>query len=452
MAAPISIAIVGRPNVGKSALFNALVGRKLAIVHDEAGVTRDFVASRTNIEGRACEIIDTGGIGSAPDPDFARQTHQAAERALGEADVLLLVVDGRAGLTPLDEELARRLRGAEKPVILVVNKIDNPKREDEITDFLRLGFEHVVGVSAVHARGVRELAGLAASLVPCGEEGEADERTDRVPRVAVVGKPNAGKSSLVNAILGDERVIVSEIAGTTRDSVDVPFVLKGRPYVFVDTAGLRHRSRHNTSVEVFSAMRAEKSIRSADLCILVADCSAGITSQDKRIAGLVEEAGKSVVLVLSKWDLVEAERPGREARDEYVEETRRNLFFVRHAPVVRISSRTRHGLGQLFEAIGNVREAAASSTGTRASNRILGEAMERQSPPVRQNRRFKILYATQINHEDARPFAPVEFLLFVNDRSLITPAYENYLKAAIRSAHPLSGVPIHFLYRRRQQS
>jgi len=446
------IAIVGRPNVGKSALFNALVGRKLAIVHDQAGVTRDFATAQGQFGGRPCEVIDTGGIGSAPDPDFAKQTHVAAERALDEADVLLLVVDGRAGVTPLDEELARKLRSSRKPVVLVVNKIDNPKREDEVTDFLRLGFEHVAGVSAVHARGIDELGQLALSLAQETGEGEELHQLTAAPRIAVVGKPNAGKSSLVNAILGDERVIVSEIAGTTRDSVDVPFELKGEPYTFIDTAGLRHRSRHNTSVEVFSAMRAERSIRSADLCILVADCSAGITSQDKRIAGLVEEEGKSVILVLSKWDLVEAERPNREEREEYLAEARRNLFFVRYAPVVRLSSRSGHGLGKLFEAIREVRSAAAEQIGTGALNRILRTAMEKQSPPLKQSRRFKLLYATQVVHEPPRPFAPAEFLLFVNDRSLITPAYETYLKAAIRSAQRLPGVPIHFRYRRRQQS
>lgn len=447
------VAIVGRPNVGKSALFNRLAGRKLAIVHDQAGVTRDFVSATARLGQTDCEIIDTGGIGSDPDPDFARSTHRAAERAVREADLILFIVDGLDGATPLDEELARTLRSSGKPVLLVVNKIDNPRREAEVVDFARLGFAEVAAVSAAHGRGAEELARQAEAMLP--ERSPDEPRTPSEaagPRIAVVGKPNAGKSSLVNAILGDDRVIVSEIAGTTRDSVDVPFRWKGEPFTFIDTAGLRHRSRHNTSVEVFSAMRAEKSIRSADLCLLVADAAAGITGQDKRVAGMVEEAGKAVIVVLSKWDLVEQRGGGRQTRNQQLEEALQELFFVRYAPAVTLSALRKKGLDVLLREIIRVRDAARQPIGTGPLNRTIRTAIERQSPPLRGNRRFKILYATQLLPSEPRPFAPAEILLFVNDPKLVTDSYTQYLKRAIRADFPLPGVPIHFHFRRRQES
>ena len=279
--------LVGRPNVGKSALFNRLAGRRISIVHDQPGVTRDRIEAVCQLGPSPFAIVDTGGIGAAPDPDFAEATHRAADDALEGADVVLFVVDGKDGLLPLDTELAAKLRRAARPVLLVVNKLDNPKHDDLENEFRQLGFPAVVGVSAVHGRGTDDLLASIGQAFGREDEGTAPPENALPPRIVIIGRPNVGKSSLTNALLGRERAIVSSIAGTTRDSLEVPCELGGRPYLLLDTAGIRHRSRHNTSVEVFSVMRSEEAIRMADVCVLVIDAQSGVTEQDKRIAGLV---------------------------------------------------------------------------------------------------------------------------------------------------------------------
>lgn len=445
------IAIVGRPNVGKSALFNRLAGRKISIVHDQPGVTRDRITAVCKLGPHPFEIVDTGGIGFEPDPDFATETHFAADVAIESADVLLFVVDGQDGSTPLDEDLAKRIRSAGKPVILVVNKVDHEGKESVVVDFARLGFESPVPVSAAHGHGVKLLVDRIADAVELEEDEEELER-GAVANIAVIGKPNVGKSSLVNAILNDKRTIVSEIAGTTRDAVDIPYEHGGKKFLFVDTAGIRHRSKHDTSVEVFSVMRSENAIHRADLCVLVIDGSTGVTSQDKRIAGMIQEARRAALIVINKWDLVkpregESERDALKAR---LDQIRGDLFFLDYAPVVILSAKDRTNIPRLFTTIEKMRQHATRKLGTGELNRLLADAVIRQPPPYRGNKRFKILYATQIQAPEWRPFGRVELLLFVNDPTKLPDSYKQYLSKVIRSHREYPGLPIIFKLRGRK--
>jgi GTP-binding protein len=462
-----SVAIVGRPNVGKSALFNRLAGRKISIVHDQPGITRDRLVALSDARyGAPFEIIDTGGIGADVDGSFSARVQLEAGIALEAADVVLLVVDGRAGVTPVDQALVQRLRRAHKPVLLIVNKIDEEMHAPLEAEFARLGFAEVYGVSAAHGRGMRELVsaivdhldrGAGAGSTP--DEAEvsrgAAEGELRAPRLAIVGRPNVGKSSLTNAILGQDRTIVSEIAGTTRDAVDVQCVFNKRPYVLIDTAGIRHRGKRDNSAEIFSVMRSEESIRRADLCILVIDASAGVTAQDRQIAGLIQRANKPCVVAVNKWDLLvpdEDSRAGvRTFREEWLQEARAQLFFMAHVPLIALSALRGGQVGRLFTLIEKVRRAALEPIGTGPLNRLLGAAMELQPPPLRANKRFKLLYATQLGEKRDAPIPVPAFLLFVNDPALLVDTYRKYLENKIRETFPLPGLPIFFKLRGREQ-
>jgi GTPase len=444
-----SVAIVGRPNVGKSALFNRLAARKIAIVHDQPGVTRDRIVAVCRLGRAPFEIVDTGGIGASPDPDFAEQTHAAAQIAIESADLLLFVVDGQHGATPLDLELAQRLARWRQRVILVVNKVDTPKHEVFTADFARLGFSKTLGVSAAHGRGVLELVEAIESLLPAEESTPPHD----APKLAFVGRPNVGKSSLVNAILGDQRSVVSEIPGTTRDAIDTAGEWNGKPFIFCDTAGIRHRSKHDASVEVFSVMRSEQAIKRADLCVLVLDATAGILSQDKKIAGLIQKSGKACIIALNKWDLVQSQA-GLEAGllREHMARVRENLFFLDYAPVVALSAKTQGKVSRLFTTIEKIRQHATRRTGTGELNRFLRAVMERQPPPLRAKRRFKLLYATQVLAEKPHPFQLPVFLLFVNDPRLLPESYLNYLRARLRERWEFPGLPIYLRLRGRDRS
>lgn len=444
------IAIVGRPNVGKSALFNRLAGKKISIVHDQPGVTRDRIFSVCRLAQEPFEIIDTGGIGSDPDPEFSSQTHLAADMAIASADVLLLVVDGLAGRVPLDEELASRLRSAGKPLILVINKIDESVHEGLPSDFARLGFRHQCAVSAAHGRGISGLIECIVRLAPPDGEVAPELPEDRPARLAIIGRPNVGKSSLTNAILGDERTIVSEIAGTTRDAIDISYRYADRDYVLCDTAGMRHRSRHNTSVEVFSVMRSEKTLRGADLCLLVVDASQGITGQEKKIAKLVQDAGKGVVIVLNKWDLAESQGTERETMEHYINMVQGGLFFLKYAPIVALSAQTGENMVRLFRSIEKIRQHATRRMGTGELNRYLHECFEGYPPPMRVGRRLKLLYATQVEPSRSGPFAAPEVVLFLNDPKLLAPAYEEFLIRRIREKWEFPGLPIRLRLRGRK--
>ncbi|MFM8458092.1 MAG: ribosome biogenesis GTPase Der, partial [Chthoniobacterales bacterium] len=366
-------------------------------------------------------IVDTGGIGAAPDPDFAEATHRAADDALEGADVVLFVVDGKDGLLPLDTELAGKLRRASRPVVLVVNKLDNPKHDDLEAEFVKLGFPTVVGVSAVHGRGTDDLLeAIEKAFGARDQEAELPE-TKIPPRIVIIGRPNVGKSSLTNALLGSERAIVSDIAGTTRDALEVPCELGGHNYLLLDTAGIRHRSKHNTSVEVFSVMRSEEAIRMADVCVLVIDAQSGVTEQDKRIAGLVQKARKAVVIAVNKADLLPADSKKRDGLKEALEAWQSHLFFLPYAPMVLLSAKTGDNLKRLGTTLEKVRQHATRRLGTGEVNRVIRDAMTLHPPPMKGTRRLKVFYATQLEQTDPRPFAAVKFLFFVNAPGLLTP-------------------------------
>lgn len=443
------VAIVGRPNVGKSALFNRLANKKISIVHDQPGVTRDRIFALCRLGHAPFEIIDTGGIGSEPDPEFAEPTRLAAEAAMASADLILLVVDGLEGITPVDQELARLLRASGKPVGLVVNKLDLEKHEPLVADFSRLGFSESLGVSAAHGRGVPELVRWIDAMLPPQDEVPAEEE-DRAARIVLLGRPNVGKSSLTNAILGDERTIVSETAGTTRDAVDIAYRFADRNYVLCDTAGMRHRSKHNTSVEVFSVMRSERALRSADLCLLILDATQGVTSQEKRIAQLIQKHERPVLLVLNKWDLVAGEGERKELLQRHLGRLREELFFLPYAPAVALSARTGENVTRLFRAIEKIRQHATRRMGTGELNRYLQKCFEVHPPPMRANKRFKLLYATQVEPRRPGPFAPPEVVLFVNHPKLLPQSYQDFLLRRLREKWEFPGLPIRLHLRGRE--
>ncbi len=445
-----TVAILGRPNVGKSALFNLLAGQKISIVHDEPGVTRDRIHAMCRRSEHPFEIVDTGGIGAEPDPDFAEDTRFAADVAMVAADLLVLVVDAQAGATPLDAELGKLMRESGKPVLLVVNKIDNDRQESLASDFTRLGFENPICMSAAHSRGVGELISRIEEKIDLVDEEMAEFVRGEVPRLAIVGRPNAGKSSLVNAILNDKRTIVSDIPGTTRDAVDIPYEYEGEKYLLVDTAGIRHRSKHSTSIEVFSVMRSEQAIERADLNILVIDAVQGVTSQDKKIAGLMQESKKASILVINKWDLIEdTSKEGVKAK---LDEIRGDLFFLDYAPIIVLSALQGTNIPRLFNMIEKMRQHARRKLGTGELNRILKEATDRQPPPYKGTRRFKVYYATQLGAPSGRPFGRIELLLFVNDPRKLSDSYQSYLSSRIRDYREYPGLPIIFKLKGKKSS
>lgn len=464
-ANPRTVAIVGRPNVGKSALFNRLAGEFIAIVHDQPGITRDRIVAECRLGAKPFEIVDTGGIGEIADEQFADRVRTEAELAVATAALVAFVVDGRAGLQNADADLAKFLRRQEVPVLLVVNKLDQAKHNPLVADFGRLGFDNPVSVSAAHGRGIPELVARMEAMLPEAaplEETEEDVdavdtkgrvKKRRVPRVAIIGRPNVGKSSLTNAILKDDRTMVSDIAGTTRDAIDIPHVFNGKRYVLIDTAGIRHRGKHRTSAEVFSVMRSEKSIERADVCIMVIDAADGVTRMDRAIGSLVQKAGKPVILVVNKWDLMEKERGEkamREFRKEFLAEASADLFFLAHAPIVATTAIEKKGVGKVFQVVEELRAAAATATPTGPLNRLMQQAIERQPPPTVSLKRFKLLYVTRAPDENAATPIPIpRFIFFCNDPALLTDSYRRYLEQKLREEYGFAGLPISFRLRGR---
>jgi GTP-binding protein len=447
-----TVAIVGRPNVGKSALFNRLVGRNIAIVHDEPGITRDRLAALSSRGRRPFAVWDTGGIGGAGETELTAQVRTAADSAMRESDVILFVVDAQAGLNPVDQELAKLLRKSKHPVVLVVNKMDHEKHDDLDADFARLGFENSVGISAAHSRGISDLLETVDRLLPASEIERPKTEGTSALSLAIVGRPNAGKSSLINSILRDARTIVSELPGTTRDAVDVLYEHDEENFLLIDTAGMRSRSKHSTSVEVFSVMRAERTIRRADLCVLVIDLTSGVTSQDKRIAGLIQEAEKPCIVVLNKWDLVKPKRGGQKAMERAVIDVRERLFFLEYAPILVASALTGENVDLLFRLIKTVRRAAHVRIGTGVLNRMLRTAFEENPPPMMGTRRLKLFYAAQATGENANAPTAVKFILFVNQPKLLSDTYTRYLERRVRSLSPFPGLPVLFSCRARSES
>jgi GTPase len=441
-----NVAIVGRPNVGKSALFNCLIGRKIAIVHDQPGITRDRISAVCTRGTQPFVAWDTGGIAGAGESELAVQVRHAVQEAIHDSDVLLFLVDAKEGLSPLDQELARILRKSQKPVVLVINKIDTEKHENLAIDFASLGFPQNVSISAAHGRGISELLKTIGQLLPspiAAIDIKHQYSNLRPPvAIAIIGRPNVGKSSLINSILRSERAIVSELPGTTRDSVDISYEGGGQKFVFIDTAGIRRRGKQSSSAEVFSVMRAERSIRRADLCILIVDLTMGVTAQDKRIAGLIQKAGKAAIVVLNKWDLIKPKRREKQAIAQLVDETRARIFFLDYAPVLIASALTGENVQKLFALIENVRRAAQQRIGTGVLNRLLQTAFAANPPPMISSRRLKLFYAAQASGKRDRPLQPPEFVLFVNEPKLLGETYRRYLEARIRKAQPYPGLPI----------
>ena len=438
----MNIAIVGRPNVGKSALFNRIAGRRIAIVHGQAGITRDRISAKCEIGGKTFRLWDTGGIVGAGETQLTDEVRASAELAMAESDLILFVVDGQDGVNPMDRELARLIRKLHKPVLLLVNKIDDPKHEPRADEFSALGFEDVFPISAAHGRGVRELFEKIENFLPAADlKSQAPNLTHPIA-TAILGRPNAGKSSLINALLRDRRAIVSEIPGTTRDAVDIEYEREGKRFLFIDTAGIRARSKHSSSVEVFSVMRAEKTIRRADTCVLVIDAAEGIKAQDRRIAALIQKARKACIIVLNKWDLVRTNRKQRQTMEDAIANARAELFFIDYAPVLVTSALTGEHADKIFKMIERIRRAARAHIGTGKLNRALRAAFAANPPPMVKGKRLKLFYATQSSGNESREFAPPEIVLFVNSPHLLPQPYARFLEAKIRELEPYPGLPI----------
>ncbi len=459
-----TLAIVGRPNVGKSAIFNRMVGRRLAIVHDQPGVTRDRLCAPARITDFQATIVDTGGIGSTLDDGFAKQVAQEADIAMATADMILFVCDCRDNLTPIDLSIAEMLRKSEVPVLLLLNKADTDKQDLNLGEFSALGFEDYVFTSAAHGRGFETLAkklniALKEMKAPRRDEKDTvvdgnatpedepdmEEVTADTPiRVSIVGRPNAGKSSLINAILKDERTIVSEVAGTTRDAIDIPYTREGKNFMLIDTAGMRPRSKRDTSVEVFSAMRSERAIRRSDICLLVLDMSLGVTQQDRRIASIIAKESKPCIIVINKFDLYFPGAAISERKQQAKDDIREQFFFLDYAPIAIVSAKEGKGLTHIFKSIEKVKEESLNMPGTGELNRLLQQAMEKTPPPVHKSygKRLKLYYATTAVNERYSRIPVPTYVLFVNDKRLLTDSYSQYLRRVIRERIKLAGVPI----------
>jgi GTP-binding protein len=455
----INVAIVGRPNVGKSALFNRLAKRRIAIVHDQPGITRDRISTKVEADGKTFILWDTGGIVGAGETQLSEEVRAAAERAIRDSVLVLFLVDAQDGLNPMDEELARLLRKAGKPVFLVVNKIDDAKHENLADEFAALGFERIFSISAAHGRGISSLKDAIALSLPSTSQpltNASPARTSTLQplRIAIVGRPNAGKSSLINAFLGDRRAIVSELPGTTRDAFDIEYDRNNKRYIFIDTAGMRTRSKHSSSVEVFSVMRAERTIERADLCLLVVDAVEGVRAQDRRIAGLIQKARKPCIIVLNKWDLVSArgDRRKRAVMESKIATARAELFFLEYAPVLVTSALTGEHAERIFRLIAKVERAARAHIGTGKLNRLLQSAFGSNPPPMVSGKRLKLLYATQTNASEKHELMAPEFLLFVNSPRLLTQPFARFLESKIRQVEPYPGLPIQLTLRARENS
>jgi len=439
MAKPI-VAIVGRPNVGKSTLFNRLAGKRISIVEDTPGVTRDRIFAESEWLNKHFTIIDTGGIEPASNDQILKQMRRQAEMAIEMADVILLLVDGIQGLTATDREVAQMLFKANKRVLLVVNKIDTNDMPDTFYEFYELGLGEPNVISASQGLGLGDMLDEVVALFPEGKSTEADED---VVKVAFIGKPNVGKSSLVNRLLGEERVIVSNVPGTTRDAIDTSFEVDGKKYVFIDTAGLRKKKKiEDESIERYSVIRTLAAVERADLCLVMIDATVGLTDQDKKIAGFAHDNGKGAIIVVNKWDLVEKDS---KTYLNFERDLRTGLAFMSYAPIVYISALTGQRTHKMLDAINEVYETRRIRVKTGVLNDIIGDAILMNQPPSDKGKRLKIFYATQGSTE------PPHFIIFVNDKELMHFSYQRYLENQIRSHFGFKGTPIWFTCRERSK-
>ena len=438
MSKPI-IAIVGRPNVGKSTLFNKLIGERRAIVEDTPGVTRDRIYGETEWRGRQMVVIDTGGIEPKTDDIILSQMKVQAQIAIEDADVIIFLCDVRTGLTAADRDIAVMLQRSGKPIIPAINKCDSTgSLPYEYYEFYELGFDQdPVAVSPIHGTGTGDLLDACVEKLRDWEDGDP---SDAGIRVAVIGKPNAGKSSLINRFLGENRMIVSDIAGTTRDAVDTRLVSEYGTFTFIDTAGIRRSSRIGDQVEKYSVLRAHMAVERADVCLLLIDASVGITEQDEKIAGIAHEAGKATIIVVNKWDTVEKDNGTVKA---FTDRIRTSLAYMPYAPIVFVSVKTGQRVDNLYDLIKSVYEQANRRINTGALNDVLGEAMMRVQPPTDKGRRLKIYYMTQSS------VAPPTFVLFCNDAELFHFSYQRYIENCLRTAYGFAGTPIVLVIKQR---
>ncbi|MBH0347834.1 ribosome biogenesis GTPase Der [Bacillus thuringiensis serovar muju] len=430
------IAIVGRPNVGKSTIFNRIVGERVSIVEDIPGVTRDRIYSAGEWLNHKFNIIDTGGIDIGDEP-FLTQIRQQAEVAIDEADVIIFMTNGRDGVTAADEEVAKILYRSNKPVVLAVNKVDNPEMRSDIYDFYALGFGEPFPISGTHGLGLGDLLDEAAQHFPKIEEDGYDEDTIRF---SLIGRPNVGKSSLVNALLGQERVIVSNVAGTTRDAVDTPYSKDGKDYVIIDTAGMRKKGKVYESTEKYSVLRALRAIERSDVVLVVLDGEEGIIEQDKKIAGYAHDSGRAVVIVVNKWDAVKKDEKTMKAFEENI---RAHFQFLEYAPIVFLSAKTRKRTQTLIPVIDEVNESHSIRIQTNVLNDVIMDAVAMNPTPTHNGSRLKIFYATQV------AVKPPTFVVFVNDPELLHFSYERFLKNRLRESFGFVGTPIHIIARAR---
>lgn len=439
MAKP-TVAIVGRPNVGKSTFFNYIIGQRISIVEDTPGVTRDRIYADTEWRGRKFSLIDTAGIEEQTDDIIISGMREQANIAIGVADVILFITDMQTGITAADREIAQILRKSKKPVILVCNKADNyGKTSDDIYEFYNLGLGTPFPVSASNALGIGDLLDEVYNNLP--EEQENDDDSNII-KVAIIGKPNVGKSSLVNKILGESRVIVSDIAGTTRDAIDSEYENEFGKYVFIDTAGIRRKSKVNESIEKFSVMRTLYAIERADVCLMMVDATEGVTDQDAKIAGEAHEAGKGIILIINKWDEIEKDD---HTMEKFKKEVYNRLSYLTYAPILFISAKTGQRVNKLYELINFVADQNAMRVTTSMLNQVLNEAVAIVQPPSDKGKRLKVYYMTQASTK------PPTFVVFVNSKDLFHFSYERYLVNHIRKEFGLQGTPIRMIVREKNE-
>lgn len=434
------VAIVGRPNVGKSTLFNKLIGDRLSIVKNEPGVTRDRLYRETEWSGKEFLLVDTGGLEPRTNDFMMSKIKQQAQVAIDEADVIIFLVDGKAGITGLDEDVANVLRKQDKKVVVAVNKIDNYMRDQEnILEFYALGFEEVIGISGEHKTNLGDL--LDAVVEKFDDEKEIEEEESL--KIAILGRPNAGKSSLVNKLLNEERSIVSDMAGTTRDAIDSSLKYDGDKFTLIDTAGIRRKSKVEDSIEYYSVLRAVKSIKRADVCVLMLDATELLTDQDKRVAGLIYEERKPIIIAVNKWDLIEK---NNNSVKEFTELVKADLSFLDYAPIVTISALTGKRTINILEQARFINEEYHKKITTGLLNQILAEIIAQNPVPTRKGRAVKINYATQVSQ------APPKFVFFSNNPDLIHFSYQRYIENKLREYFGFEGCPIDIVFNRKNSA
>ncbi|MCC0635608.1 ribosome biogenesis GTPase Der [Clostridioides sp. ES-S-0190-01] len=438
MSRPV-VAVVGRPNVGKSTIFNKFAGKRISIVEDTPGVTRDRIFAEVEWLDKYFTLVDTGGIEPDSEDIILSQMRNQAMLAMDMSHVILFIVDGKAGITAADKEIAQILRKTKKPVILVVNKIDSQSQFDNIYDFYELGFGTPFGVSGANSMGFGDLLDEIVQNFPAGLDTEYEED---IIRVAITGKPNAGKSSILNKILGEERVIVSPIAGTTRDAIDTYFEKNGQKFLLIDTAGLRRKSKIYETIEKYSVIRAMSAVDRADVVLIVIDALEGVTEQDTKVAGIAHDEGKGCIFVVNKWDLIEKDN---KTMSNYTKDIKEKFPFMMYAPIVFVSAKTNQRMNKILDTVEYVSNEHSKRISTSALNEVIGEAVMLNQPPSDKGRRLKIYYGTQTD------IRPPKITLFINDKNLTHFSYQRYLENKIRENFGFEGTSIKFEYRQKNK-